>query len=80
MFTSISCHGDLWLHFAVMENQQQGDPVHSEGDQPWDFFGRNDAKADKKMLKLDFYYPVVWTEAPKVQNSPVVAPDAHSPQ
>ena len=24
----------------------QGDPpVHSEGDQPWDFFGRNDAKA-----------------------------------
>lgn len=20
MFTSISCHGDLWLHFAVMEN------------------------------------------------------------
>ena len=19
-------------------------PVHSEGDQPWDFFGRNDAK------------------------------------
>ena len=21
--------------------------VHSEGDQPWDFFGRNDAKAEK---------------------------------
>ena len=21
-------------------------PVHSKGDQPWDFFGRNDAKAD----------------------------------
>ena len=21
-------------------------PVHSEGDQPWDFFGRNDAEAD----------------------------------
>lgn len=20
MFASISCHGDLWLHFAVMEN------------------------------------------------------------
>ena len=20
-------------------------PVHSEGDQPWDFFGRNDAKS-----------------------------------
>ena len=26
-------------------------PVHSEGDQPWHFFGRNDAKADT---------PVVW--------------------
>ena len=25
----------------------QGDPsVHSEGDEPWDFFGRNDAKAE----------------------------------
>ena len=21
-------------------------PVHSEGDHPWDFFGRNDAKAE----------------------------------
>ena len=21
-------------------------PVHSDGDQPWDFFGRNDAKAE----------------------------------
>ena len=27
-------------------------PVHSEGDQPWDFFGRNDAKAET---------PVLWT-------------------
>ena len=26
-------------------------PVHSEGDQPWDFFGRNDAKAEA---------PVIW--------------------
>ena len=25
-------------------------PVHSEGDQPWDFFGRNDAK-----LKLLYF-------------------------
>ena len=27
-------------------------PVHSEGDQPWDFFGRNDTKAEA---------PVLWT-------------------
>ena len=25
-------------------------PVHSEGDQPWDFFGRNDAKAEAPAL------------------------------
>ena len=24
--------------------------VHSEGDQPWDFFGRNDAKAESPVL------------------------------
>ena len=29
----------------------QGDPaIHSEGDQPWDFFGRNDAKAETPVL------------------------------
>ena len=25
-------------------------PVYSEGDQPWDFFGRNDAKAETLVL------------------------------
>ena len=25
-------------------------PVHSEGDQPWDFFGRNVAKAETPVL------------------------------
>ena len=25
-------------------------PVHSEGDQPWDFFGRNDVKAETLVL------------------------------
>ena len=24
--------------------------VHSEGDQPWDFYGRNDAKAETPVL------------------------------
>ena len=27
-------------------------PVHSEGDQPWDFFGRNEAKAETPVLWL----------------------------
>ena len=26
------------------------EPVHSEGNQPWDFFGRNDAKAETPVL------------------------------
>ena len=25
-------------------------PVHSEGDQPWDFFGSNDAEAETPVL------------------------------
>ena len=34
-------------------------PVHSEGDQPWDFFGRNDAKAEA---------PVLWTPHARVDS------------
>ena len=29
---------------------KQIQPAHSEGDQPWDFFGRNDAKAETPVL------------------------------
>ena len=29
---------------------KENKPVHSEGDQPWDFFGRNDAKAETPVL------------------------------
>jgi len=35
-----------WTHIPCKEIQ----PVHSEGDQPWDFFGRNDAK-----LKFQYF-------------------------
>ena len=31
---------------------KESQPVHSEGDQPWDFFGRNDAKAETPVLWL----------------------------
>ena len=34
-------------------------PVHSEGDEPWDFFGRNDAKAET---------PVLWPPHAKVDS------------
>ena len=33
---------DSWESLELQEIQ----PVHSEGDQPWDFFGENDAKAE----------------------------------
>ena len=43
--------------FVVLEKTLEGpldckeiQPVHSEGDQPWDFFGRNDAKAETPIL------------------------------
>ena len=31
-------------------NFKEIQPVHSEGDEPWDFFGRNDAKAEAPVL------------------------------
>ena len=34
-------------------------PVRSEGDQPWDFFGRNDAKAET---------PVLWPPHAKIDS------------
>ena len=37
---------DSWESLGL----QQIQPVHSEGDQPWDFFGRNDAKAETPVL------------------------------
>ena len=41
-------------------------PVHSEGDQPWDFFGGNDAKAEA---------PVLW---PPHEKSWLIGKDPHA--
>ena len=35
--------------FSLSLNSQS-QPVHSEGDQPWDFFGGNDAKVETPVL------------------------------
>ena len=47
--------GTLWT--VVLEKTLESpldckeiQPVHSEGDQPWDFFGRNDAEAETLVL------------------------------
>ena len=40
---------ELWCWRRLFESPldcKEIQPVHSEGDQPWDFFGRNDAKAE----------------------------------
>ena len=34
----------------MSKNYKEIQPVHSEGDQPWGFFGRNDAKAETPVL------------------------------
>ena len=36
----------MLLNCVVGEDCKEIQPVHSEGDQAWDFIGRNDAKAD----------------------------------
>ena len=40
----------VYCHPAYLTYMQEIQPVHSEGDQPWDFFGRNDAKAETPVL------------------------------
>ena len=40
-----------WLFLQASERVcKEIQPVHSEGDQPWDFFGRDDAKAETPVL------------------------------
>ena len=44
---------ELWLLEKTLESPldcKEIQPVHSEWDQPWDFFGRNDAKAESPVL------------------------------
>ena len=44
---------ELWCWEKTLESPldcKEIQPVHSEGDQPWDFFGKNDAKAETPVL------------------------------
>ena len=48
---------ELWCRIVVLEKTLESpldykeiQPVHSKGDQPWVFFGKNDAKADTPVL------------------------------
>ena len=39
-----------WRRLESPLDCKEIEPVHSEGDQPWDFFGRNDAEAETPVL------------------------------
>ena len=39
-----------WRRLESPSDCKEIQPVHSEGDQPWDIFGRNDAKAEAPVL------------------------------
>ena len=41
---------ELWCWRRLLRVCKEIQPVHSERDQPWDFFGRNDAKAETPVL------------------------------
>ena len=41
-----------WRRLLSVLDCKEIQPVHSEGDQPWDFFGMNDAKAETPVLCL----------------------------
>ena len=44
---------ELWCWRRLLKSPldcEEIQPVHSEGDQPWDFFGRTDAKAETPVL------------------------------
>ena len=43
---NIGLHVSFLFRFLCRSIQ----PVHSKGDQPWEFFGRNDAKAETPVL------------------------------
>ena len=48
--TSWQIHRETVTDFERPLDCKEIQPVHSEGDQPWDFFGGNDAEAETPVL------------------------------
>ena len=48
--TTLMAESEEELKSLLMKVKEEIQPVHSEGDQPWDFFGRNDAEAETPVL------------------------------
>ena len=40
----------MYILHSAKQSYKEIQPVHSEGDQPWEYFGRNDAKAETPVL------------------------------
>ena len=47
---SLLQHHSWWCGVESPLDYKEIQPDHSDGDQPWDFFGRNDAKAETPVL------------------------------
>ena len=57
LFMTVAATYPYFIYIYVFEKTLESpldckeiQPVHSEGDQPWDFLGRNDAKAETPVL------------------------------
>ena len=57
LFMTVAATYPYFIYIYVLEKTLESpldckeiQPVHSEGDQPWDFLGRNDAKAETPVL------------------------------
>ena len=53
IFSKRQNYSNQWFpgnRVEVIHDSKEIQPVHSEGDQPWDFFGGNDAKAETPVL------------------------------
>ena len=48
--TTLMAESEEELKSLLMKVKEEIQPVHSEGDQPWDFFGRNEALAEIPVL------------------------------
>ena len=50
LWRRLSAEEFMLLNCGVGEDSWESQLVHSKGDQPWDYFGRNDAKAEAPVL------------------------------
>ena len=70
--SSLTFRSLLHFEFIFVYDCKEIQPVHSEGDQPWDFFGRNDAKAKTPIL-----WPLHEKSSLRLTSIQLVMPSSH---